>query len=405
MAKKLNSNIYLNQKDEPQGRRILMDTQEQPKTAKPKMEPERKQGLTKWLFFRPVVITVISLAVVCGIVFYGYDYFREKYFLPVDPNDSTPITVEIEKASSLTTIAQRLYDYGIIRDKNVFKLYTDFSDVSYKLKAGTYELSKSMTFDDIIYTLMKGEAASPAINVTLTEGMTIDTMAQTLVNKGVLKDSDKFLQLCTDASSYTDYPFIADVINKDDDRKFELEGYLFPDTYQAYPNSSADVVIKKQLDRFDQIFTSDYIAKAEERGLTIDQVITLASVIEKEGRTKDFKRISAVFYNRLDENMRLQSDATLQYATGLKKLTFTEEEKATKSPYNTYENTGLPVGPICNPSKDAIEAALYPDQQYIDDGYLYFCLTTPETGELVFAKTLEEHNKNLDEWQPYWSMQ
>lgn len=400
MAKKLNSNIYLNQKDEPQGRKILMDTQEQPKS---KMEPLKKQSASKWVFFRPVVIAAISLVVVALTVFYGYDYFKEKYFLPVDVNDSAPITVEIEKASSLTTIAQRLYDSGVIRDKNVFKLYADFSDMSYKLKAGTYELSKNMTFDDIIYTLMKGQAASPVTNVTLTEGMTLQTMAETLVNKGALKDYTKFLALCRDASDYTDYSFIADVVNKNDDRTYDLEGYLFPDTYQLFTNSSEDVIIRKQLDRFDEIFTSDYIAKAEERGLTIDQVITLASVIEKEGLPKDFKRISAVFYNRLAEDMPLQSDATLQYITGLKKLIYNEDEKATESPYNTYENKGLPVGPICNPSKDAIEAALYPEQQFIDEGYFYFSLTTPETGALVFAKTLDEHNENLDEWQPFWT--
>ena len=400
MAKKLNSNIYLNQKDEPQGRKILMDTQEQPK---PKLEPPKKQAISIWGFFRPIVISVISLVLVVVTIFYGYNYLKEKYFMPVDANDNTAIEVTIPRASSLTTIAQILLDNNVIRDKNVFKLYTDFSDMSYKLKAGTYELSKNMTFDDIIYTLMKGQAASPVTNVTLTEGMTLQTMVETLVNKGAIKDGTKFLSFCKDASDYTDYPFIADVVNKNDERIYDLEGYLFPDTYQLFTNSTEDVIIRKQLERFDEIFTSDYIAKAEEMGLTIDEVITLASVIEKEGLPKDFKKISAVFYNRLAVDMPLQSDATLQYITGLKKLIYNEEEKATESPYNTYEVKGLPVGPICNPGKDAIEAALYPEQQYIDEGYLYFSLTTPETGDLVFAKTLDEHNENLDKWQPFWT--
>ena len=402
MAKKLNSNIYLNPKDEQQGRRILMDTQEQPK-QKPKPEPVTKQKPSAWGFFRPVVITVISLVLVAGSIYYGYNYMRDKYFSPVNSSDNMPITVEIEKASSLTTIAQRLYDCGVIRDKNVFKLYADFSDMSYKLKAGTYQLSKNMTFDDIIYTLMKGEAASPVINVTLTEGMTNKTMAETLVSKGVIENESKFLSLCEDASSYTDYPFIAEVVEKDDDRTYDLEGYLFPDTYQVYTDSSADVIIRKQLERFDEIFTSDYAAKAEEREMTIDQVVTLASMIEKEGKPKDFKKIAAVFYNRLAQEMPLQSCATLQYATGLKKLVFTEEEMQTESPYNTYKVSGLPVGPICNPSKDAIEAALYPEQQFIDEGYLYFCLTTPESGDLVFAKTLEEHNANVAQYESSWT--
>jgi UPF0755 protein len=233
--------------------------------------------------------------------------------------------------------------------------------------------------------------------------MTVETMAQTLVDKGIYENDTQFLALCKDGTDFSNYPFIEDVIQKEDDRAYALEGYLFPDTYQIYTDSSEEVVIRKLLDRFDQIFTNEYISKADELGFTIDQVVTLASIIEKEGKPKDFKKISAVLHNRLAQDMPLQSDATLQYATGLKKLLFTDSEKETDSPYNTYQNKGLPVGPICNPSKNAIEAALFPDEQYMEEGYLYFSLTTPESGDLVFAKTLEEHNENVDKWSPYWT--
>ena len=143
MAKKLN-NIYIKPKDEPGGRKILMDTEEQPKVKPkpPKPPKDKKPRGGVWGFFRPVVITVISLVLVTGTIVYSYNYFTEKYFAPVNINDTTPIDVTIPKAASLTTIAQILYDNDVIRDKNVFKLYTDFSDMSYKLKAGTYELSK-----------------------------------------------------------------------------------------------------------------------------------------------------------------------------------------------------------------------------------------------------------------------
>lgn len=401
MAKKL-TNIYMNQKDEPGGRPILMDTEEAPreKVQPPKVRPS---GRGTWGFFRPIVITVISLVLVVGLIAYGYDYLTNKYFAPVDASDTAPVEVTIPKAASLTTIAQILYDNNVIRDKNVFKLYTDFSDMSYKLKAGTYELSKNMTFDDIIYALMKGEPASPVTDIILTEGMTAETMAQTLVEKGIYKDDNAFLTLCTNGTDFSNYPFIADVIAKKDDRAYVLEGYLFPDTYQVYTDSSEEVIIRKLLDRFDQIFTNDYISKADEMGFTIDQVVAMASIIEKEGKPKDFKKISAVLHNRLSLDMPLQSDATLQYATGLKKLVFTDAEKETDSPYNTYQNKGLPVGPICNPGKNAIEAALFPDQDFMEEGYLYFALTTPESGDLVFAKTLEEHNANVDKWSPYWT--
>lgn len=401
MAKKLN-NIYIKPKDEPGGRKILMDTEEQPSPKPQKPPKEKKQSGGKWGVFRPVVISVISLVLVVGVVIYGYNYFTEKYFAPVDVEDTTPVEVTIPKAASLTTIAQILYDNEVIRDKNVFKLYTDFSDMSYKLKAGTYELSKNMTFDDIIYSLMKGEPASPVTDITLTEGMTVETMGQTLVDKGLYTNDSRFLSLCKDGTDFVNYPFIEDVIELDDGRAYVLEGYLFPDTYQVYTDSSEEVIIRKLLDRFDQIFTNDYISKADELGFTIDQVVTMASIIEKEGKPKDFKKISAVLHNRLNIDMPLQSDATLQYATGLKKLLFTDVEKETDSPYNTYQNNGLPVGPICNPSKNAIEAVLFPDQDFMDEGYLYFSLTDPETGDLVFAKTLEEHNANVAEWSPLW---
>lgn len=401
MAKKL-TNVYMNQKDEPGGRKILMDTEETPK-EKPQTPKIKMQGGGKWGFFRPIVISVISLVLMGGLIAYGYDYLTNRYFAPVDTGDNTPIEVTIPKAASLTTIAQILFDNNVIRDKNVFKLYTDFSDMSYKLKAGTYALSKNMTFDDIIYTLMKGEPASPVTDITLTEGMTLETMAQTLVDKGIYKNDSKFLSLCKDGTDFSNYPFIADLIGKEDGRVYILEGYLFPDTYQIYTDSSEEVVIRKFLDRFDQIFTNDYISKADEMGFTIDQVITIASIIEKEGKPKDYKKISAVLHNRLVLEMPLQVDATLQYATGLKKLTFTDAEKDIDSPYNTYKYKGLPVGPICNPGKNAIEAVLFPDEQFVEEGYLYFSLTTPESGDLVFAKTLEEHNANVDKWSPFWT--
>ena len=136
--------------------------------------------------------------------------------------------------------------------------------------------------------------------------------------------------------------------------------------------------------------------------MTIDEVITLASIIEKEAKTADFAKVSAVFHNRIDRDQRLESCATIQYFKNERKLVWTTEELREDSPYNTYLYSGLPVGPICNPSKNAIEAALYPDEQMMEEGYLFFCLGDPDTGELLFAKTLEEHERNKAEYEPLW---
>ena len=127
-----------------------------------------------------------------------------------------------------------------------------------------------------------------------------------------------------------------------------------------------------------------------------------ARFIFEEGKAESFDKVSAVFHNRLKEGMTLGSDVTVQYAVGVRRLVLTQEELDTDSPYNTYIHTGLPVGAVCNPGNAAIEAALYPDSDYVEEGYLYFVLTDPETGELAFTKTLEEHDEIVEQYRPLW---
>ncbi|MBR1584509.1 MAG: endolytic transglycosylase MltG [Clostridia bacterium] len=185
-------------------------------------------------------------------------------------------------------------------------------------------------------------------------------------------------------------------------RMFVLEGYLAPDTYEVYTNATAEDIIKKLLSQTEAVFTNDDHDRADELNMTMDQVITLASMIEKEAKTADFAKVSAVFHNRLKQNMTLGSDVTVKYASGVKRMSLTNEDLQVNSPYNTYVNRGLPIGPICSPSAAAIQAALYPDEQFISDNYLYFCSTDPNTGELYFSRTLEEHNLAVSIYAPLW---
>lgn len=136
--------------------------------------------------------------------------------------------------------------------------------------------------------------------------------------------------------------------------------------------------------------------------MTMDEVFTLASMIEKEAKTADFAKVSAVFHNRLKKGMTLGSDVTVKYVSGSQKMALSDSDLAVDSAYNTYTRTGLPVGPICNPSMDAVVAALYPDEQYVAQKYLYFCSTDPDSGELHFSKTLEEHNAAVAMYRPLW---
>lgn len=354
-----------------------------------------------WRFTRPALLLIISAALVFWLGTAVFAYVKGNYFDPAGSDPSAVQTIQIKTGSSLSKIASTLYEAGIIRNKFVFQMYADFNDKGSSMQAGTYKLSPAMTMDEIIAILEAGDGGRKTARVTLTEGMTVEDMAATLVQKGVFDTAEKaeFLRLCKDPAAFNDYDFISAFSAGESakQRRYILEGYLFPDTYEVYLDSKPEDIIKKLLDRFNEIFTLGYSEKAQELGMTTDQVMTLASMIEWEGLPQDFKRISAVFHNRLnkDIDMPLQSGATLRYITGKKKLSYLPEEHTIDSPYNTDINKGLPIGPVCNPGKQAIEAALYPDEGYIADKYLYFCNKAPDSGELVFAKTLDEHHANV----------
>ncbi|MDD5018603.1 MAG: endolytic transglycosylase MltG [Eubacteriales bacterium] len=383
-------------------------------SGKEPLEPCEERGSIKevtvatvaWRIIRPLLILAISAALVIFIGITAYNYIEGNYFAPVDAGSAETKTIEVKTGSSLSTIATLLYEEGIVRNKLVFQLYVDFNDLSSSLVAGTYELSPGMTMEEIVELLIQGDGGREIITVTLTEGMTARDMADTLVSKGVFDDDEKetFLELCNDPEAFGDYEYIAALVDTEDlsQRRYLLEGYLFPDTYEVYADAEPVDVITKLLNRFDDIFTIVYEQRAEDLGLTVDDVVALASMIEWESLPEDGKKVSAVFHNRLAEDIPLQSCATLRYVTGEKKFVYSEDEKNIDSPYNTYFYTGIPIGPVSNPGQKAIEAALYPDEEYLAQEYLYFCTADPETGDLAFAKTLEEHNENVAMYEDLW---
>lgn len=364
-----------------------------------------------WRILRPAVVFLISLALALSLAVIGFNVVMNKFYRPVAEQDETPVVVTVKKGSSSSAIANLLYDEQedgspgpnqLIRNKAVFKIYVDFTGVGSKLRSGTYTFNRGMTIPEIVDMLAAGDGTvQKTIKYTLIEGLTAEGMAESLVQQGVLTSADRFLQLCSTMKGVTTNELMI-TPSEAEGRAYALEGYLFPDTYEVYEGSSEETVINKMTTRFYGVISEAYILRAEELNMTMDQVITLASLIEKEAKSADFAGVSAVFHNRLKKNMPLQSDATIQYILKNRKLVFTAEELATASPYNTYVNTGLPLGPICNPGKAAIEAALYPDEDLLKGGYLYFCLKEPESGELVFAKTLEEHNKNVEKYRALW---
>ena len=294
---------------------------------------------------------------------------------------------------------------GLISSKTVFKIYADFTGKTSKLKAGTYVLSRNMSVGQILDIVCKGNPPRTTTRLTISEGTTVEGIAEKLVSLGVLPNTEEFLALCKTGEAF-DYSFLTAIEqNPAQARNYLLEGYLFPDTYEIYTDESAKSIITRLLLRFRNVFNDEYTARAKELGMTMDEVITLASLIEKEAKVEsDFAKVSAVFHNRLNEGMKLQSDAPLKYIFNVSgTLTYTEEQMRDPSLYNTHVHDGLPLGPICNPGERAIRAALYPNEDYVSEGFLYFCLMDATTGENAYAKTLEEHNANVERYRDSWN--
>ena len=375
------------------------------------MTAVRQRWQRFWHYTRPIATWLLSIGLVLVIAIVAVRFVLSHYISAVDPDDATPYEVVIPQNASAGKIADLLYhacgegEKGLIVSSASFKVYVDFVGKANSLKAGTYCLSKNMTIPEIVDVLAEGNPARRTTRLVVIEGRTVEDIARSIRESDTITtDAEAFLALCRDASAYAKYPFIAELPDTAG-RRYALEGYLFPDTYEIYADSTPEEILDKMLTHYYEIFSGEWVSRAEELGMTRDEVMTLASIIEREASVpEDMYKVSAVFHNRLKEGMKLESCATLNYITGQDRYVFTRDEMAIDSPYNTYRYAGLPIGPISNPGAAAIKAALYPDETYLEEGYLYFCNANPkETRALVFAKTYEEHQENVEKYRQYWN--
>ena len=372
------------------------------------MRDEREYGLYwysgLWHVLRPVLVGLTVLVLVIGIGMTVWNKLYGSFLAPVDQEDTAEYTFEISSGESLNRVATNLEDAGLIRSRSLFKYYCDFAGMSQKIQVGTYTIRKDMAMTEIADLLTTGDGNPLVRNITLIPGETVEDFAARLVRNGVLESADKFLAACKNGKAYKEYYYIEDVLTsgQPEKRKYVLEGYLAPNTYEVYVTATEDEIIRKLLSQTEAVFTVENQERADELKMTMDQVLTLASLIEKEAKESDFARVSAVFHNRLKEGMKLESDVTVHYVTGVRKMALSDSDLAVKSPYNTYQVKGLPLGPICNPSPAAIRAALYPDESMINEKYLFFCAKEPESGELYFSKTLEQHRRAVENYTKYW---
>ena len=351
---------------------------------------------------RPILVGLTVLVLVTGICMTVWNKLYGEFAAPADPTDKGEYAFEITSGQSLNRVASNLEEAGLVRSKTVFKYYCDFAGMGQKIQVGNYTLRKDMK--EIAERLTAGDGNPLVRNITLIPGESVEEFAAKLVANGTLETPDRFLELCRSGEAFRDYYYIADVLSGGTarNRKYVLEGYLAPNTYEVYTNATEEEIIRKLLSQTETVFPEEYQEQAEALGMTMDQVLTMASMIEKEAKESDFARVSAVFHNRLKSGMMLQSDVTIHYITGVRRMNLGDADLKIQSPYNTYVNRGLPVGPICNPSPAAVKAALYPDAAMVAEKYLYFCAKEPESGELYFSRTLEEHERAVAVYAPLW---
>ncbi|MDQ0975743.1 UPF0755 protein [Neobacillus niacini] len=336
-----------------------------------------------------LTITIVTLLVLVFIGGGGYLYIKSA-LEPVDKDSKVQKKVEIPIGSSVTGISEKLAESGIIKNAKVFKYYVKFKNEA-GFMAGEYELSPSMEISEIINRLKTGKVLQQAaFQLTIPEGKQLREIAQ-IMAKAVNKPEDEVFNQLNDRTFIqtlmAKYPDLltTDILNPN--IKYPLEGYLFPATYPFYKqNPTIEEMVVTMLDQTRKVITP-YLAESSDEKITAHQLLTMSSLIEEEATEKaDRKKISSVFYNRIEQGMPLQTDPTVLYAQGKHKERVLYEDLEVDSPYNTYKHKGLPPGPIANAGKDSLDAAVNP----ADTKHLYF-LATAE-GEVIFTNTLDEHN-------------
>jgi UPF0755 protein len=274
----------------------------------------------------------------------------------------------INQGETLGTISFKLKNNNLIISKNLFIKLVDFTGASKKLKAGIYSFSCKDNMITILKALRRG--SNDNIKITVPEGNTIKQIAN-IIFQQIPIDEEKFIKIATMRN---------------------LEGYLMPDTYFVVPGINEEQIIDMMYNEFNKRITPNMLQRAKELNMDFKDIVTLASIIEKEAAVFEERTIiSAVFNNRLKRKIRLQSCATVLYAMGIHKEKLTVKDTKFKSPYNTYLHSGLPPGPICSPGSASINAALYP----ANVKSLFF--VSKGNGEHLFSDDLKEHNKNKQE--------
>ena len=336
---------------------------------------------------RYFMIALLLMVIIGG--FFTWNYIKSET-QPVDTAQTELVSFEIEQGASVKEVSKALEKEGIIRNSKLFNFYLKFKNVS-GFKSGLYHVSKSMTLDEIIAELSGAgkDKDQNATKVLIREGEQLTDIAKE-VEKSTKYSAEDFMAKVQDEDFLRylvqKFPKLLTQSYNGYQVKYVLEGYLYPATYDMNDSKTLQMLITEMVAKTDEVM-SKYYDKILESDYTLQEIMALASLIEKEGtKLEDRKKISSVFHNRIKENMKLQTDVSVQYALGEHKESLSLADLEVDSPYNLYQNYGVGPGPYNSPSEDSIVAALEPEKT----DYLYF-LADIHTKEIYYAKTYEEH--------------
>lgn len=329
-----------------------------------------------------LVLVLLIAVIIAGA---GYKYIHG-IGEPLDSSSQEKISVDIPSGSGTAAIGRILEEDGVIKSARQFKIKSRMDKNDGKYRTGVYELSPSMDMDEIMQILMDG--SQNTLRFMVPEGYTLQQIA------------DKFAE----TGNGTAEDFLDETENGDFDFEYNdqmvsgskrYEGFLYPDTYEIYKNESAHGIIQRMLTRFEQVYDAEAEDKTVDSKYSVFDLVTAASLIEREVKLDDERPlVASVIYNRLNKNMKLQMCSTVQYALGTPKARLMNSDLKIDSPYNTYQNAGLPAGPIASPGQASISAALHP----ADTDYLYFVLTSAGSGKHNFASTGDDFSSYREDY-------
>lgn len=293
--------------------------------------------------------------------------------------------ISIPPGSSVKDIGALLEKEGLVRSGTIFAYYVQAKGNGSRLQAGEYQFQVGQTIDQLVDSMIDGKAIIDNIRFTIPEGWNVEQIASSLEKKGIV-NKQKFLTE-VNQGQFPQYPFVASIPKKEG-RKYRLEGYLFPETYEVEKGATEHEIIAKMLAQFQKELKPEWLESLKKRKMSLDDAVNLASIVEREVVVdKERPIVAGVYFNRMRDGWLLQADATIQFVLGKQRDRITYNDLKVNSPYNTYLHPGLPPGPIASPGRASLQAVAQPAQH----DYFFYVTKKDGTSEHFFSRTLQEH--------------